>query len=158
MKAIRVEQVYRLHGTATDSIPEDTSLEYVVGRFAREPSLRGVFLVDSRQRLSGVLTRADLMKWAHLQLFGGKGRHDIAISDFFRIIDAKKAKGLVTTDPRSIAVKESDNLQTALDKMLDYEEDVLPVVDKDFRILGDLRLSEVLLKVIEAGKQASNSE
>ena len=42
--------------------------------------------------------------------------------------------------------------------MLDYEEDVLPVVDKDFRILGDLRLSEVLLKVIEAGKQASNSE
>jgi len=158
MKAIRVEQVYRLHGTATDSIPEDTSLEYVVGRFAREPNLRGVFLVDSRQRLSGVLTRADLMKWAHLQLFGGKGRHDIAISDFFRIIDAKKAKDLVTTDPRSIAVKESDNLQTALDKMLDYEEDVLPVVDKDFRILGDLRLSEVLLKVIEAGKQASNSE
>lgn len=85
MKTIRVEEMYRLHGTATDSIPEDTSLEYVVGRFAREPSLRGVFLVDSRQRLSEVLTRTDLMKWAHLQLSGGKGRHDIAIYDFFAL-------------------------------------------------------------------------
>ncbi|HEY41734.1 MAG TPA: CBS domain-containing protein [Dehalococcoidia bacterium] len=157
MKTIRVEQVYRLHGTATDSIPEDTSLEYVIGRFARESGLRGVFLVDSRQRLSGVLTRTDLMKWAHLQLFGGKGRHEIAISDFFRIIDAKKAKDLVTTDPRVISVKESDNLQNALDKMLDHEEDVLPVVDDERRILGDLRLSEVLLKVLEAGK-VSGSE
>lgn len=153
MKTIRVEEVYRLHGTAADSVPEDTSLEYIIGRFAREPGLRGVFLVDSRQRFSGVITRADLMRWAHFQLFGGKGRHDIAISDFFRVVDAKKAKDLVTTDPRAIAVRETDTLQTALDKMLDYEEDVLPVVDGERRILGDLRLSEVLLKVIEVGRE-----
>ena len=100
-----------------------------------------------------MITRADLMKWAHFQLFSGKGRHDIAISDFFRIVDARKAKDLVTTDPRSIAVKETDTLQTALDKMLDHEEDVLPVVDNERRILGDLRLSEVLLKAIEVGKK-----
>ena len=152
MKTIQVEEVYRLHGTATDTIPEDTSLEHIISRFAHEPGLRGVFLIDARQRFSGVITRADLMKWAHFQLFGGKGRHDIAISDFFRIVDAKKAKDLVSGDPKAITVKETDTLQTALDKMLDYEEDVLPVVDKERRILGDLRLSEVLLKAIEVGR------
>ena len=158
MKTVLVKDVYQLHGTATDSIPEDTSLEHIISRFAQEPGLRGVFLIDARQRFSGVITRADLMKWAHYQLFGGKGRHGIAISDFFRIVDARKAKDLVTTDPRAIAVKETDTLQTALDKMLDHEEDVLPVVDNERRILGDLRLSEVLLKAIEVGKQVRGNE
>ena len=78
-------------------------------------------------------------------------------SDFFCIVDAKKAKDLVSGDPKAITVKETDTLQTALDKMLDHEEDVLPVVDNERRILGDLRLSEVLLKAIEVGKQVRSN-
>lgn len=54
---------------------------------------------------------------------------------------------------KALAVKETDSLQTALDKMLDYEEDLLPVVDDDYRVQGDLRISEVLLFAIEAGKK-----
>jgi CBS-domain-containing membrane protein len=158
VKTILVKDVYQLHGTATASIPEDTSLEHIISRFAHETGLRGVFLIDARQRFSGVITRADLMKWAHLQLFSGKGPHDMAIIDFFRIVDAKKAKDLVSGDPKAITIKETDTLQTALDKMLDPEEDVLPVVDNERRIIGDLRLSEVLLKAIEVGKQVSESE
>ena len=158
MKTIQVEEVYRLHGTATDTISEDTSLEHIISRFAHEPGLRGVFLIDARQRFSGVITRADLMKWAHYQLFSGKRRHDLAIFDFFRIVDAKKAKDLARRDGRSLGIKETDSLQTALDKMLDVEEDVLPVIDNQGKILGDLRLSEVLLKAIELGKQVRENK
>ena len=82
----------------------------------------------------------------------------MVISDFYRIVDARKAKDLVSTDPQGLVVKETDTLQTALDKMLDFEEDVLPVVDNERRILGDLRLSEVLLKAIEVGKQMRGNE
>ena len=158
MKSILVEQVYRLHGRATDTVSEDISLESVVGRFAREQSLRGVLLTGSDGRLSGVLTLADLMKWAHFQLFGGKGKYAITISEIFRITDAKKAIDLVTTNPHSIAVKETDTLQAALDKMLDFEEDILPVVDDKYGILGDLSLSEVLLKAIEEGKTIEEND
>ena len=65
---------------------------------------------------------------------------------------------LVTTSPHSIAVKETDNLQTALDKILDYEEDIMPIVDNEYRILGDLSLSEVLLKAIEEGKTIEKND
>ncbi|MFC1989993.1 CBS domain-containing protein [Chloroflexota bacterium] len=153
MKTIIVSEVYKLHGTATDTISEDTSLEHIISRFAWEPGLRGIFLIDARQKLSGIVTRADLLKWAHFQLYGGKGRYELGISEFFRIADAKKAKDLARRDGRSLGIKETDSLQTALDKMLDVEEDVLPVIDNQGKILGDLRLSEVLLKVIEVGKQ-----
>ena len=55
-------------------VPEDVSLEYVVTRFAREPSVREIFLIDASERFLGVITRNDLMKWARIRLFGGKGR------------------------------------------------------------------------------------
>ena len=152
MKTIQVGDVYKLHGTASLIVPENTSLEDVITKFALEPSIRGAFLTDSRGRLAGVITRVDLLKRTRLQLYGGKGRHEIRPWEFFRIVDAKKAKDLVRSYGKELTVRETDNLQTALDKMLDYEEDVIPVIDKEGKILGDLRLSEVLLKALEVGR------
>ena len=153
MKSIRVGEVYRIYGTATDTVREDTPLEEVIERFAREPGLRGVFVVNARMQFSGVVTRSDLIRGTHYSLFGGKGRQDVSISEFYRVVDAVRVKDLMNPGMRALAVKENDSLQTALDKMLDYEEDLLPVVDNDFRVLGDLRISEVLLHAIEAGKK-----
>jgi len=36
--------------------------------------------------------------------------------------------------------------------MMSLGEDVIPVIDEDGRIIGDFRLSEVLLKAIEVGR------
>jgi len=153
MKTIRVGEVFRIHGTATDTVTEDAPLEKVIERFAREPGLRGIFVVNSRQQFSGVVTRSDLIRWTHYSLFGGKGRQDISISEFYRVVDAVRVKDLMNPGMQALAVKETDSLQKALDKMLDHEEDLLPVVDNDYRVLGDLRISEVLLYAIEAGKR-----
>ena len=153
MKTITVGEVYRIHGTATDIVRDDTPLEKVIERFAKEPGLRGVFVIDSGKQFSGVVTRSDLIRWTHYSLFGGRGRQDISISDFYRVVDAVRVKDLMNPGMKALAVKETDSLQTALDKMLDYEEDLLPVVDNDYRALGDLRISEVLLYAIETGKR-----
>ena len=153
MKTISVGEVYRIHGTATDTVREETPLEKVIERFAKEPGLRGVFVVNTRRQFSGVVTRSDLIRWTHYSLFGGKGRQDVSISEFYRVVDAVRVKDLMNPGMQALAVKETDSLQTALDKMLDYEEDLLPVVDNDYRILGDLRISEVLFHSIEAGKR-----
>jgi hypothetical protein len=54
-------------------------------------------------------------------------------------------------------VKESDTLETAFNQMMNFGEDVIPVLDSEGRILGDLRLSEVLLQAVEVGEQAMPS-
>ena len=93
----------------------------------------------------GIVTRIDLMGWAHFQLFGGKERHDVTVSEFFRIVDVKKARDIACGDSWMLSVKENDTLQAALDKMLDHEEDMLPLSrNSQGEIIGDLRLSEVL--------------
>jgi hypothetical protein len=37
--------------------------------------------------------------------------------------------------------------------MVDHEEDIIPVLDGEGRIIGDLSLSEVLSKALEVGIQ-----
>jgi CBS domain-containing protein len=153
MDTIQVGDVYKLHGTASIAVSEDVSLDYVLAYLGHEQHIRGVFLVNAEKKFKGVVTGNDIRRWAHIELFGGQGRHEIHLSDFYRIADAKKAGDLARGDYRSLGVSETDSLQTALDQMLNYEEDIIPVLDSEGRILGDLRLSEVLLKALEVGKQ-----
>lgn len=156
MKTIRVEEVYRLHGTASASLPEDVPLKEVIARFAHEPGLRAVFLIDAEQRFAGVVTRIAIMKWAHFQLFG-RWRTEISASATSQVVDSARAEHLARGDWRSLGVKESDTLETAFNQMMNFGEDVIPVLDSEGRIIGDLRLSEVLLKAVEVGEQAMPS-
>jgi len=153
MKKILVKEVCKAHCTASVALPEDTLLEDVIARFAHEPVLRGIFLVDSHQRLAGVVTRMSLMKWVHFQLFGGRRTKTASPWEVFRFVSAAKAKDLSSRDWNSLAVRETDSLQTALERMIDHNEGVVPVIDSEGKILGDLRLPEVLLKALEVGKQ-----
>lgn len=152
LRTVSVSEVYRLHGMASAVIPEDSPLESIIARFAGEPSLRGIFLVDSQRRFAGVVTRIDLLRWTHFRLFGGKGRHEMAVSEFFRVVDAGKAKDLCRGVQQALSLKENDSLQTALDKMLDHEEDVLPVINSQGEVVGDLRFSEILSWVLTHGR------
>ena len=152
LRSTPVSEVYRLHGTASVVILEGSPLETVITKFASDPSLRGVFLVDSMQRFTGVVTRIDLLKWAQLKLFGGKGRQDLTVSEFYSFVDAKKAKDICRCAGLPFSVSEGDMLQIALEKMLDNEEDVLPALNNRSEIMGDLRLSEILSWMLTSRK------
>ncbi len=157
MKTIRVAEVYTLHGNSSIQVPEDASLEHVINLLIHQQHIHGVFLVDTAQKFRGILTSTDIGRWIHIELFSGKNRHEIRVSDFYRIAEAKRARDLTRSDYRTMGVRETDTLQTALDKLLDFEEDIIPVLDSEGHILGDLTLSEVLLKALEVGKQRQES-
>lgn len=144
MDNIIVASIYKLLGTASRIIPENTPIGDVIAAFARDSSLGGIFLVDSNGRYAGMITRTDLLKWTHIRLFGGKGRDEIPISQLLRLANAEKAKDMARTNWKMLSVRESDTIQTALNKMLNEREDIIPVLDEGGNILGDLRLSEIL--------------
>ena len=152
MKKILVEEVYQLAGPASISVPDDTKLEEIVKKFAHEPGLRAIFLVDSKQRFAGMIRRVDLVKWLYLKLFGKTGGGRSSTGEALRFAFAEKAKDLARGDSESMGVHPSDSLQTAMDQMITHGEAMLPVLDKESKILGDLRISEVLLKAIEVGE------
>jgi len=152
MKIIQVKDVYQLHGTASDTVFEDSSLEEIVRIFATKPALRCIFLINSSQRFAGIITPNDLLKWSTIMLLKGKVEIKSA-EEAERIVFATKAMDLKADYWPSLGVKETDNLQTALNQMIGSGENILPVIDNQGKILGDLRLSEILLKAFEVGKR-----
>ncbi len=152
MKSILVRDVYQLHGTASITMDEEAPLEDIISRFAHEPAIRGVFLVDGEQRFAGTVSRAAILKWADYQLFG-KWKSGVPNSEVTNKITAVKAKYLARGDWHSLGVREDDTLAEAFKQMMSFGEDIVPVIDDDGKVVGDLRLSELLLKAIEVGRE-----
>ncbi len=146
MATVLVGTVYRLHGNASITVPEDATLDYIVALLGHEKHLRAVFFVDSDQRFTNMISSCDLLRY--LRAHAGNQKTDI-LAEFFRSAGSKKAKDLQASDSRALSVKESDDVQTALQLMLACEQDVIPVLDGEGRVLGDVSLSEVLLKALE---------
>jgi len=149
MKPILVEEVYHLSEPAWISVPESTSLQEVVIRLAQEPDLRAVFLLDSHQRFAGTIRRTDLLKWLYFQLFGKLGVEKGSTGEILHLAFATKAKDLARGDWRYFGVKPSDTIQTALERMIAYGDAIIPVLDNEGKVLGDLRVTEILMKALE---------
>jgi CBS-domain-containing membrane protein len=152
MKPILVEEIYHLSEPAAISVPESTSLQEVVIRLAQEPELRAIFLVDSHQRFAGTIRRADLLKWLYFQLFGKLGVEKGSTGEIIHLAFATRAKDLARGDWRYFGVKVSDTIQDALERMIAYGDAIIPVLDNEGKVLGDLRVTEILIKALEFGK------
>ncbi|MEQ4489892.1 MAG: CBS domain-containing protein [Dehalococcoides mccartyi] len=65
------------------------------------------------------------------------------------MVEDVQAKSVARGDWKSFGLKPNDTLQNAFQRMIQSGEDILPVVDDDGRVIGDLLLSEILMKAIE---------
>ena len=149
MNPILVEELYHLSEQASLSVPEGTPLQEVVARLAQEPDLRAIFLVDSQERFAGTIRRADLLKWLYFQLFGRLGVEKGSTGEIIHLAFATRAKDLARGDWRYFGVKVSDTIQDALERMIAYGDAIIPVLDNEGKVLGDLRVTEILIKALE---------
>ena len=153
MKNICVGDVCDIEGMPCVVTSEDEPLENVIRAFAQSPLCGGVFLVDSRQRFAGIVTRTSLLKWAGVRLAAGKGRR-VSLSEVYSSVFSTKAKDLARGSWRTMGVKTTDDIETALNQMIDSGVDYIPVLSKDGHVQGSLGLSQVLLQALEAGEQS----
>ena len=155
MKTILVEEIIRSHCMCALSVTEDTDLEEVIAQFAENPAIRGIYLVDVQQRFLGIIRSTDLRNWVRYRILKEYGTYRaLSAWNAYHFISAEKSADLVYGDRNSLGVKKNDTLQKALDKMVEHETNILPVLDDSARVIGDLLISDVLYKVVELGKQA----
>jgi CBS domain-containing protein len=155
MKTLFVEEIYRPHCSCALSVTENTELEETIAQFAENPAIRGIYLLDSEQRFLGIIRLTDLRNWVKYRILKEYGTYRaLSAWDAYHLISAEKAADLVYGDRLSLGVKKDDTLQTALDKMVEHETNILPVLDDSHNIIGDLLIADILSKIVELGKQA----
>jgi CBS-domain-containing membrane protein len=161
LQKLTVKDAYHLDLRPSLIVGSDDNFSDVVQRFASQPDARGIFVADSDKHLLGVITRTDLLDWAKLRL--GAFLH-ISQADrnksfrFISLMHASTAGEVMHPDSRKAAVKADDSLAHALRLMLELDLIVLPVVDDSNRIVEDLKLDEILGRIVEEESHSNVSK
>jgi CBS-domain-containing membrane protein len=134
-------------GRRIETVLADTPFREVVRRFVAHPELKCVFVVDSREHLVGILDRHDLVMWAS-SVVGGRAAQAVEWAELVRMARATTALDACREDS-AVSVHVDDLLDKAFLAMVRHEDIDVPVIDDSGRIVGDLRLSEVLDKVLQ---------
>ena len=133
----------------------DEEFSTVIRRFADSPELRGIFVVDARRCLLGVITRTDLLDWTRAELgFALSASREKSLR-LASLMYASKAGQVMHTNGHHLAAKLTDSLAQTLRRMIDLDLIVLPVVDEDDRVIGDIRLTEILAQTLADNRQES---
>ena len=153
VRTITVRDIYRHGKKRTLVIGGDKPLEEVIKRFAKPYVLRAIFVVDDKQRLIGVITRIDLLNYVKVKL----GKWDYLArypswKQAIKYMHARKAKDLVHKQSSDAYVKLDDTIEKVLQIMFDYELIDVPVIDNKGRIMGEIGLTEIMLKLLNSSK------
>jgi CBS domain-containing protein len=130
-------------------VKEDTPLSDAVYQFANNHDLRGIFLIDKNDQLSGVINKRDLLNWVKIQLSVPSAGQLMSIGEMRRLVNAQRIADLATIGSKNAAVRLDETVADALEKMTSYDFADIPVVDADGRIVNDLRLSEILAYMLD---------
>jgi CBS domain-containing protein len=152
-KTFTVREAYHREKIRALVIDEDVPVEEVVRRFAKPRMLRAIFTVDAKGRLTGVVTRGDLLDYlkTRLGIWSRAARYP-SWGRAIKYLHAKRAKDLVHKGSRDAYVRLNDDVVKALLLMIDHDLIDVPVLDSNGRIVGDIGVSDIMLKLLASSK------
>lgn len=152
LQRLKVKDAYHLDLIPSLIVSPDEDFIEVVRRFAGRRQTRGIFVADADKHLLGVITRTDLLDWARVKL-GAVLQAPVPTREktlrMAGLMHATTAGQVMHPDSHQAAVKADDSLAHALRVMIELDLTVVPVVDEQNRIIEDLKLDEILARIVE---------
>jgi CBS-domain-containing membrane protein len=133
-------------------VDENETLRETITKFSERPELRGIFILDKSKKLKGVVTRIDLLNLVKIIIGKDLGEVPLRIL-YLRGLKEVKTKDVASVYSKAAFVKLEDLLENALKLMTDMDLVAIPIVDDDNNIIGDLKLSDILLKLYAASEK-----
>ncbi len=151
MKNMSIELVCQQSTMQGLIVSQEMPLEEAIQKFANDPGLHGIFLVDDSECLVGVINNQDLLDWARLKFHLPPRDLPLSVGKVRRLVSAQWTKDLAVPDSHEMSIRLHDTLADALKKMARYNLEDIAVVDEVGHIVNDLRLSEVLIFALQVG-------
>ena len=126
-----------------------TSTDDIAKMMIASPQLKSIYVVDDELKLVGRITLKKLIKQEFMDLIPSS----LLAFDALEFIGKNNAESLMESP---ICVNDDDTLKTAFVKMYENDLDELPVVDRNFRLIGDIDMLELLTILIEKKEQKAN--
>lgn len=147
LRKLTVADVFRIDENPPIMVDLDEDFSAVIECFTSDAEARGIFVADCDNRLLGVITLTNLLDWARIKLgeyFHAPSPDPEETIRLSKLIHASKAGEVMHPESQRAGVKPSDTLGDAMELMIELDIIVLPVIDENNKIIGDLKLSELL--------------
>ena len=132
---------------------ESGGIESAMRRFAREQDAHTIFVVDDNGRLKGSVRLKQILNWVRLKLGisqkerrFARGEETFEAFQFLRLAESTRIGEIVSP---AASVKLDDTLAHCLNVMADDEALEVAVVDDDGKLLGEIKLTQVLAKILD---------
>lgn len=125
------------------------SLKDVIHTLSHKSDLAAVYVVDARDRYVGIVTRSDLVGWLDHNLDTAAGGADLDGAVLAERIRQAGAEDAVHPRSAEVALEPHESVEHALRRMIVTGLPVVPVVDAEGSIMGELELPRLLTHVLQ---------
>jgi len=144
----KVRDIFRLIVSKPAVVPEDARIEEVLNEFVNDPRRRIVCVVDSEQKLVGLISLTELL--IYIGVHAGEAvksfTHLTPYEAGLRYMMGNQAKHVMR---EAISVKSDDKLLDALNMMERTGLEELPVVNDEGMIIGEIHGLEILIETLK---------
>jgi CBS domain-containing protein len=141
--------VGELMKTEYTSVPEDAAIYEAVQKIAARKRGKIACVVNRKGELKGVLTPKDILEALEVRKFGVIKERYFVGPEILHFLTSKYAKDIMSA-PVSVHVNE--NIEEAINTMLDHGFYELPVVDKEMKVIGEISYFDILIDALENQK------
>lgn len=137
----------------TLSVNEDQAIEKAIRQFVKQPDVHTLFIVDDNGKLKGLVKLHYILNWVKLKLnLDISSRSNMRVTGAFQAFEVMKlcqSQTIGDIISETVAVKEEDTLDQALHIMLQEQLVELPVVDKAGKLVGEVKLTQLLARMLD---------
>jgi len=146
-----------LPSSRTLAARESDAVETAVRRFVHQPDVHSLFVVDERNNLKGLVKLHYILNWVKLKLgMDIADRTSIRVAGTFQAFEVMRLCQSQTIGDilsPAVEVKPDQTLEQALHILVHEQLEELPVVDNDGRLLGEIRLTQLLSRMLDAAPE-----
>lgn len=150
MGNIKVRDAVNLLEPSSIIATEEEPIESIIERFAKDLRLRAIFVIDQSRKFKGVITRFEVLRWTKQHL--GEVAEDFdwkIVEELKTKIHSAKAVDVVNWRSGEAFVRIDDPVSKAFSLMMRHSLNDLPVLNDAGDIIGDLKLLDLLSRVLK---------
>jgi CBS domain-containing protein len=129
---------------------EEDLVYQAVEKIAADRETMLACVVDKDGKLKGIITPREVLKTVEVREFETIRYPFFEGAEILGLLTSKYAKDMMSAP---ISVREDDEVEKAIDIMLDYGFFEVPVVDEEERVLGEINYFNIIIGAIDYLKQ-----
>ena len=137
VKELMIDKFVKIH--------EDDEIFEAANKVAEDCETLLACVVDSKDRLVGIITPKELLKSAEVCEFGGAKHPFFSGREALHLLTSQYARDIMRD---AVSVKPEDDVQKAIDAMLYNGFYEVPVVDKDGKLIGEINYFGIISRSI----------